>query len=150
MALSRPDATTDPLPGQLRATHAAMARAWGPCIGTICLSGLIQAFLGSILFFLRGLRRVSSVSRPFYLSPDFRVPQVTSLAILPAFLHPLSIPIVLLSHSLTPYTFSGYTLPYAGLTGEAFFSSSRRAREITSIKRTHVAPPTCTLCICVV
>ncbi|KAF8495388.1 plasma-membrane choline transporter-domain-containing protein [Gautieria morchelliformis] len=121
------DPVGDPIPGQLQASRAALARAWGPCIGTICLSALIQTFTGSILFLLRGIRRLTSPS------------------ILPEFLHPLSIPIVLLSKSLTPYTFSGYTLPYAGLTGDAFFPSSRRAHEITSIKRAHIAPPSYTL-----
>ena len=101
------------------------------------------------MFLLRGLRRVS-VFMTYFLVPHFSILQVTSPAILPACLHPLSIPIVLLSNSLTSYTFSGYTLPYAGLTGDAFFPSSRRAREITSIKRPSVTPPTCTWCICAV
>jgi hypothetical protein len=71
---------------------------------------------------------------------------VTNPTILPTSLHPLSVPIVLLSNRLTPVTFSGYALPYAGLTGDAFFPSSWRAREITSIKRPHVAPPSCMWC----
>ena len=69
--------------------------------------------------------------------------QVTSPAVLPASLHPLSVLITSLSNFLLPLTFSGYTLPYAGLTGDAFIPSSRRSREITSIKRPNVAPPSC-------
>ncbi|KIJ44230.1 hypothetical protein M422DRAFT_779348 [Sphaerobolus stellatus SS14] len=40
-----------------------------------------------------------------------------------------------------PLNFDGYTLPYVGLTGESFEVSSRRAREVTSVKRPRVMPP---------
>ncbi|KAF8590436.1 hypothetical protein K439DRAFT_1644610 [Ramaria rubella] len=114
---------TDPATGQMRATRAALARAWGPSIGTICLWALIQAFIGSVALALRGFRRL------------------TNPAVFPTFLHPLSIPILLLSKIVFPLSCSGYTLPYAGLTGDAFCQSSRRAREITSIKRPNIALP---------
>jgi len=116
--------TADPILDQLQAARAGLARAWGPSIGTICLAAFIQAVVGSVSLILRGLRKL------------------TTSPLMPTSLHPLSIPIMLMSKTLVPFSYDGYTLPYAGLTGDAFFDSSRRAREITSIKRPNiVAPP---------
>lgn len=61
----------------------------------------------------------------------------------PTWLHPLSVVITLLSRKLTPLNFDLYLLPYVGLTGESFSASSRRVRELTSVKRLRVMPPSC-------
>ena len=49
-----------------------------------------------------------------------------------------------LSRILIPLSFDGYTLPYVGLTGEDFHTSARRSKEVASIKRPRIMPPSCT------
>ena len=60
------DARNESTPGlgldQLQTTHAALARAWGPSVGTICLSALLQAIIGSLALALRSIRWVRSIA----------------------------------------------------------------------------------------
>jgi hypothetical protein len=99
--LSRNDSSAASAPDQLQTTRAALARAWGPSIGTICLSALVQALVGSLALALRGLRRVRAIYCPSG-SPHIPAGNNTRYAaLLPApALHP--------NHSFIQPTFSSH------------------------------------------
>lgn len=113
---------TEPISEQIEVLRASISRACGPSFGTICLAAMLETSIGSVLLMLRGLRRV------------------TKSPVVPTFIHPLSVPVSVLSGVLRPYTFEGYILPHAGITGEAFLTAHRRVRDITSVKRPGTAP----------
>lgn len=99
----------------VQATHAALARAGGPSLGTICLASLLLSIVQGVVFVLRCLRRV------------------TSLSFMPNILHPLSFPISIAQRAMN--SISLYALIYTGLSGERFSVAVERSRSVTSVKR---------------
>ncbi|KZT43990.1 hypothetical protein SISSUDRAFT_1057005 [Sistotremastrum suecicum HHB10207 ss-3] len=102
-------------PDPAQTTQLALTRATGPSLGTICLSSLLLTICQSMNYLLRFIR------------------YITTLPFMPAFLHPINIPISILQSWID--SLSIYALIYAGLTGDPFLNSARRSRAITSIKR---------------
>ncbi|KAG8934227.1 hypothetical protein FRC01_004307 [Tulasnella sp. 417] len=94
-------------------TEAAFARAHGASLGSICVATLVLTFTQSSIFILRNLRRITTPPQLQFLAPLHPFEWVASL--------------IAILDSL-----SNQTLTYIGLTGEAFWSGSRKARELLS------------------
>lgn len=101
---------------QQEATRAALSRASGPSLGSICAASLTINCLQFALFVLRWARRVTTPPQLLFLAP----------------LHPLSF----LGGVIARFeaAFSTYALTYVGITGEGFWVSAQRSREFVGGK----------------
>ncbi|KDQ10206.1 hypothetical protein BOTBODRAFT_190664 [Botryobasidium botryosum FD-172 SS1] len=106
-----PESTTRKM-SPVDATRAAFVRATGPSLGSVCLGAVLLALIRWSLVLLRFVRRMTT---PAHLIP------------LSAF-HPLTILAGMIS---VLDSLSAYGLVYVGVTGEGFWVSARRARELT-------------------
>ncbi|KAG8839821.1 hypothetical protein FRC18_003833 [Serendipita sp. 400] len=91
---------------------SAVYRAISPSLGTNCLSALVMSAVHIATFAIQTLTRITV--------PPFLLPLT----------HTLAYPTSLLSNSMA--SLSNYALVYAGVTGEAFFQSARRAKALTA------------------
>ncbi|EJD44142.1 hypothetical protein AURDEDRAFT_185171 [Auricularia subglabra TFB-10046 SS5] len=99
----------------METTTAALFRASGPSFGSVAVAGL----------FLSAARALSLGTYALY--------RLTTPPAIPPSLHPLTVPLRMLAALLR--SLSNYALVYAGITGEPFFPSARRARALTSVRR---------------
>lgn len=98
---------------QQQATQAALSRASGPSLGSICASSLIIATVQSSLYAMRWMRRFTTPPQLRFLAP------LHPLAFVGRFIAPLD-------------SVSTYALVYIGITGDGFWSSAKKARGIVS------------------
>ncbi|KAF9505846.1 hypothetical protein BS47DRAFT_488477 [Hydnum rufescens UP504] len=100
---------------QQQATRAALARATGPSLGSICAGSLILGSVQGMMVILQWLRKLTTPPALQFIAP----------------LHPLSFltGVISILDSL-----STYALVYIGITGEGFWPSARVARSfMTSV-----------------
>lgn len=93
-------------------TRAAIYRATSPSLGSNCLSAIVMTGVQVFTFAIQAAARVTV--------PPMLLPIIT----------PLAAPTAFLSNAMA--SLSHYALVYAGITGEGFFPSARRARALTS------------------
>ncbi|KAG6859844.1 hypothetical protein C0995_003067 [Termitomyces sp. Mi166 len=103
-----------PPPMSTRTIHAALTRSTGPSLGTIALSALILTSIRILTFLILFLNRLSVYipARAFFL--------VTGIRMSVGYLEGVTTAL------------SKYALIYAGLTGDPFMSSARRAQTLTT------------------
>lgn len=96
------------------------ARATGPSLGTVIAASFFVALFSTLATLLRSLRRLltsshlPSILRPFLVT--WLAPLLASLASYAAF-------------------FNSYSLSYAGMTGEGFWTASRETAELFRVNR---------------
>ncbi|KAG6811715.1 hypothetical protein H0H92_006172, partial [Tricholoma furcatifolium] len=108
-----PDAPLPP-PTSTHTIHAALTRSTGPSLGTIALSALILTAIRIFTLLILFLNRlpVYIPARAFFL--------VTGIRMVVGYLESVTTAL------------SKYALVYAGLTGDPFMNSARRARALTN------------------
>jgi hypothetical protein len=119
-------------------TKAALGRAAGPSLGTVCFAALVLSVVQSLILILRLARRVR---HPIAFTSFSNFRQLTSLSFMPLFLHPLALPISIAQSSLS--SVSQFALVYSGLTGDSFVQAAKRSKAVTSIKRPGIARRHC-------
>lgn len=99
----------------MEATQAAFTRASGPSLGSICVSTLALTFTSTSIFILRTIRRLTTPAALQFLAP----------------LHPLELvsSLIAIMDSL-----GSYTLVHIGLTGDRFWTSGKKSRELVHYK----------------
>ncbi|KAL8292809.1 hypothetical protein RQP46_000503 [Phenoliferia psychrophenolica] len=100
-------------PGPVEVTKAAFARATGPSLGTTIAAAFLLALFETLEFVLRRLRAALRSTR------------------LPAFLHPLTCLVPLISIAASSIdVFNGWVLCYAALAGDDFITSASKVRKL--------------------
>jgi hypothetical protein len=94
--------------------HAAVFRSTGPSLGTICLSALILTIIRLLTLFTLFLDRI-----PAYIPPRAYF-LVNGVRLAVGYLDGVTMAL------------SKYALVYAGLTGDPFMPSARRAKALTA------------------
>ncbi|GAA5849278.1 hypothetical protein JCM9279_006434 [Rhodotorula babjevae] len=108
----------DEYQGPLEVTRAAIVRATGPSLGTVIAASFFLAIFETLAAICRTLHRALSSSR------------------LPALLRPLAVlaPLFATAASYAAF-FNSYSLSYAGMTGEPFWSASRETAALFRLNR---------------
>ncbi|TKA50643.1 hypothetical protein B0A53_06371 [Rhodotorula sp. CCFEE 5036] len=110
----------DEYQGPAEVTRASIARATGPSLGTVIAASFFVAIFSTLATLLHSLRRLlessrlPSLCRPFLVT--WLAPLLASLASYAAF-------------------FNAYSLSYAGMTGEGFWTASRETAELFRANR---------------